>query len=129
METAANLTCRFRKGDGLTGCLTCGGPDPRRGFCSSKCRQAWRVEHVWDVARLHALARAGWACSVCGVVDGDSMIEVHHVVPVNTLTGYRTSCEHHATNLAVLCHDPCHLAAHRALRAEIGEQLSLVMAA
>ena len=72
------------------------------------------------------MARAGWACSVCGAVDGDSVIEVHHLEPVQPITGYQVGCQHHAANLIALCHDPCHLAAHRALRARIGEQLTLV---
>lgn len=129
-ETRTDRSCPLEHGDGLTGCLTCGQrmPARHRGFCDPECRQAWRLEHVWEQARLAALARACWTCSTCGATDDETILEVHHREPVDPVTGRRPGCQHHAEGLVCLCR-MCHLAEHRALRAKPGEQLALVVAA
>jgi len=110
-------------------CHQCGGP-ARRGdrVCSTACRRAWSDHHVWRSARFVALARAGYACEECGALDWDTVLDVHHRRPVDPVVGYRPGCQHHPENLQVLCRVH-HLAAHRADRAQPGDQLSFVMVA
>lgn len=97
--------------------------------CASQPRtRAWRDQHVWPRARQIALTAAVWTCADCGAVDWDTDIEVHHVAPVDPLTGYGPGCAHHQANLRVLC-VRCHRATHQALRAKPGTQLSLALVA
>src|SRR5262245_53680699 len=106
-------------------CANCGGPAPRKQrCCSAACRRAWADEHVWEAAKIVALANAEYACEECGTLDWDGPIDVHHIEPVEPVVGYRPGCQHHQSNLAVLCRLH-HIAVHNALRAKVGDQLML----
>lgn len=106
-------------------CAHCGDPALRgRRTCSPGCARAWSEQHVWVQARIVALAAAGYACELCGALDWDVPIDVHHRVPVEPVVGYRAGCQHHASNLEVLCRIH-HIAVHEALRAKPGTQLRL----
>src|SRR5262245_19185697 len=106
-------------------CANCGGVAPaKRRCCSAECNRAWAAEHVWGAAKIVALAEAGYACEECGALDWDTVLDVHHIEPVEPVVGYRAGCQHHQANLAVLCRLH-HLAIHNALRAQPGEQLML----
>lgn len=106
-------------------CAQCGAAAPKgRRCCSSVCARRWADEHVWGSAKVVALARSGYACEQCGALDYDAVLDVHHVVPVAPVIGYRPGCQHHQSNLVVLCRLH-HLAEHAALRAKPGEQLML----
>lgn len=83
--------------------------------------------HAWPLARRVALAEAGYVCADCGASDWEALLEVHHVVPV-AADGYGPGCQHHQSNLRVLCR-PHHRAIHAAMRARPGEQLRLTLAA
>ena len=88
----------------------------------------YRINHHWQVAKLAALAAAEWACVECGATDADVELNVHHSVPVaRDGTGYDDGCQHHQTNLEVLCvvH---HRMRHRAMRAKVNTQLALFAA-
>ena len=75
-----------------------------------------------------ALADAGYACVECGATDWETTLEVHHLVPVDPVTGYRTGCAHHQANLQVLC-SLHHRALHAAENTPVGSQIALVLAA
>ena len=83
---------------------------------------------MWGYARIAAMARDGYACSECGALDWDVPLDVHHIVAVEPVVGYRPGCQHHAENLVTLCRVH-HLAIHAALRAPVGTQLGFVLAA
>jgi 5-methylcytosine-specific restriction endonuclease McrA len=83
---------------------------------------------VWGHARRVALARAGYACEECGISDWEQNLDVHHIVPVDPIAGYRPGPQHRQENLAVLC-QAHHRAIHRALRTPVGQQLVLGLAA
>src|SRR5262245_29689612 len=110
-------------------CGQCGGRAPvGLRTCGSECSREWADLHVWSSARVWALARGEYCCEQCGALDWDTIIEVHHIVPVEPVVGYRHGCQHHPDNLAVLCRVH-HLAEHAALRAKPGTQLGLVLVA
>jgi len=118
----------------LAGCRNCGAmPTGRLQFyCSAPCRDTFEDDHFWGSARHAAVDRmkvydvipthdsvgrvghrpAGVICVRCGE---RCTPEVNHIVPVN---GRRPmfGCEHHQSNLEVLCHQ-CHLDATREQRA------------
>ncbi len=111
-------------------CANCGERTTRGRTCSPACARAWADNHLWGSARIAALARAGWACESCGLTDWETELQVHHLDPVDLLTGYMgASCAHHQANLQVLCARVCHRAAHAALRTKPGDQLRLLVSA
>lgn len=98
-----------------------------RAACSQE-HPDYRINHVWSVAKLAALAAAEWRCAECGASDVDAELNVHHVEPVaRDGHGYDDGCQHHQSNLEVLCvlH---HRMRHRALRAKPNTQLVLFAA-
>lgn len=106
-------------------CAHCGRVTARgRRCCSAGCARLWAAEHVWSAAKAFALARDEYACAECGSLDWDGPIDVHHIVPVEPVVGYRAGCQHHQSNLISLCRLH-HLAVHAAMRAKVGEQLAL----
>jgi hypothetical protein len=108
-------------------CYQCGGR-ARRGdrVCSPECRRAWADAHVWTSARILALARAGYACELCGALDYDTVLHVHHDPPLERPEDHgRPGCHHHPERLHVLCAQ-CHYRVHRWLRSKPGDQLVLV---
>lgn len=110
-------------------CAHCDRPTGRgKRTCSPVCAREWAREHVWHAARQVALARAGYACEDCGSLDWDVPLEVHHLVPVDRVIGYRAGCQHHTAGLRVLCAS-CHRSTHAAMDAAPGAQLALVLAA
>ena len=94
-------------------CGACGKPleGRARWFCQGvlndkeSCRLRYLRNHLWSMARVEALKRAGRACSVDRTHTG--ALEVNHIVPRKG-GGYQLGCHHHQDNLNVLCHT-CHL--------------------
>lgn len=101
--------CLLGQWSGEPGCCQlCGHVLPetgrRRSWCSDACRRAFERNHIWRRARAAARRRGKYRCSwPGGCTTGDNVLEVHHVEPVST-NGYGVGCQHHQSNLALLCH-------------------------
>lgn len=99
-------SCPLAHGDNANRlCAWCGDPLPakRRRWCSDACGGAWAINHHWTTARQHALDREGYACQRCATARPLLRPEVHHIQPVLHRGGYGSGCQHHQTNLMVLC--------------------------
>ena len=77
-------------------------PTHRRRYCSDRCGRLWYENHRWDAAREAAKDRSGYACERCGAAPLEGL-EVHHRIEVDPQHGYRNGCQHHQSNLEVLC--------------------------
>lgn len=107
-------------GNAMGGCWACGGPlgKGRRHWCGDACEKDYWRQHLWNWASNQA-RREQDACEDCGVAQRDGYrgpgepLEVHHIVP--TGGDYRPGCQHHRSNLRVLC-IPCHRKADATIR-------------
>lgn len=82
----------------------------------------WRAEHVWPRVRQLALSRDLFRCVDCGTEDWDTVLEVHHLVPVSD---YAPHCGHHLAGVVTVC-PQCHRERHRVLRS--GQPMQRVLA-
>lgn len=104
-------------------CWVCGDalPKRRRKYCTDDCRLVFYVNHIWTMAREHALRLSRWTCKTCGE---RKRLEVNHVVP-RVGKGYGFGCAHHQDNLEVLCH-ACHVkVTNRQRRARVDQKNKL----
>lgn len=56
-------------------CRWCDAPAaPGFAWCGSRCEDAYRENHWWDMARAAALARDGNRCTTCGIGPDDVQV-------------------------------------------------------
>jgi len=99
--------CPLSKWQGEEGaCHWCSKPltGRQRSWCSRQCCIEFERNHVWSIARRTTRRKAKYQCQTCG---SKTKLEVNHITPVKG-TGYRLSCNHHLSNLELLCH-ACHV--------------------
>jgi DEAD/DEAH box helicase domain-containing protein len=71
----------------------------------------------WQVQRQAARQRDNFTCQVCGIREGDRMLEVHHKNPFRTFASYKEANK--VDNLITLCPN-CHRRAETIVRIRSG---------